>query len=259
MSIGDVLLDVQDVSYHFGGVQALAGCSFTVHEGETLGLIGPNGAGKTTVGEMICGGRHPATGRILFGGVDISHSARWQIARLGVVRTFQMARLMTDTAVMENAMLARRPQRGERLWRSFFPRLWWDQEIEIATTAERTVTVVTLQEKLTQMAGVLSGGQRKLLELARAAVGEPRMLVLDEPVAGVNPRLRDDMVSVLRAFQEAGVTLLIVEHNLSFIERLCKRVIVMDQGRILTSGTLDEVRADPRVAKSYLGMNVVVA
>lgn len=247
------LLEVRGVSKAFRGVHAVDECSLSLEEGGTLGLIGPNGAGKSTLVEIVCGGIEPDRGRVLLDDVDVTGWSRARLAQQGVVRSFQIPRLLGQVAVLENAMLARQGQRGESLWASMVRRLWRKEEEELAVRAVGELAEVGLAGEALAQTNTLSGGQSKLLEVGRSLVANPRLLVLDEPVAGVHPRLMGELVEAMRELKERGITILIVEHNLTFVDRVCDSVAVMVDGNVLVRGSLAEIREDRRVVEAYLG------
>ena len=248
-----VLIEVRDVSRSFGGVQAVKNCNIDIDQGKVTGLIGPNGAGKTTMMEMIAGALKPDSGEIYFDGKSIGGMGRTKVARLGLVRTFQMARPLSTMPVLENVVIGSQEQSGELL-RALFSGKWRKQEAELLDLAEECLRAVGLIDKINNLGGELSGGQQKLLEMARVMMSKPKMVLLDEPIAGVNPRLAEDLARVIRNFLDRGITVLVVEHNLNFVDRSCDEVIVMAEGKVLVRGTLDDVRADRRVMDAYLGV-----
>ena len=247
------IIEVRDVTRSFGGVQAVHSCSFDIEEGIITGLIGPNGAGKTTTLEMIAGALPPDSGSITFDGVNIAGAGRTRVARLGLVRTFQMARPLPTMPVLENVMIGYRDQLGEKPAR-LFSRRWRVQEKELIDRADECLAVVGLSAKRYELGGQLSGGQQKLLDLARLLMAEPRMVLLDEPIAGVNPRLAEELARVIVSMKDRGITVVVVEHNLNFVDRTCDDVIVMAEGTVLTRGPLELVRSDRRVVDAYLGV-----
>jgi branched-chain amino acid transport system ATP-binding protein len=247
------VLEVAELVKRFGGIQAVNGCSFSVHEGEVVGLIGPNGAGKSTVVEMIAGGLRPDSGRVTLGGTDITGHGRRRIARSGLLRTFQHARLVTRVTAIENVMIAEAGQRGETFTSSLVPQLWREQEQRIRDRATGQMTSLGLGAKRLELAGQLSGGEKKLLDLIRASFGGAKILVLDEPVSGVNPRLVPVIAEIVKTVTKDGGAALLVEHNLRFVEQVCDRVLVMAEGKVLTGGSLETIRQDRRVIDAYLG------
>jgi len=252
----DAPLQVRDLRKEFGAITAVDGASFDVERGSLTGLIGPNGAGKSTTFNCITGTHRPTGGTVQFEGEDVTGLAPHQVADRGLVRTFQIARELGQMTVLENMMVAPKDQIGESLWRSVLPyaRSAVDrQEREILERAWETLEFFEIDHLADEYASNLSGGQRKLLELARALLTDPDMLLLDEPFAGVNPTLEERLLDHIHALREQGYTFLIVEHDMDLIMQNCERVIVMHQGRILTEGTPDEVRQNEDVIEAYLG------
>jgi branched-chain amino acid transport system ATP-binding protein len=246
-------LQVQDVVRSFGGVRAVDGARLEVEAGSITGLIGPNGAGKSTLFNCISGFLRPQSGRVLLDGNRIDHRSPHRIARTGLVRTFQTPRALTRMTVLENVMLAAPRHGGERLGGSL-RRSARRRERDVRARATDLLELVRLSADAPLLAGTLSGGQRKLLELIRALMAEPRILLLDEPMAGVSPTLRVELLEHILALRERdGITLLIVEHDLDFVMRASDRVIVMNDGKVIAEGSPDEVRADERVIDAYLG------
>jgi ABC-type branched-subunit amino acid transport system ATPase component len=252
-------LQVHDVVRAFGGVRAVDGASLEVEAGSITGLIGPNGAGKSTLFNCISGFLRPQSGRVLLDGKRIDRRTPHRIAQAGLVRTFQTPRALTRMTVRENVMLAARRHSGERLAGSLGPGAR-RREREVRARAAELLELVRLDEHAGALAGTLSGGQRKLLELVRALMAEPRILLLDEPMAGVSPTLRVELLEHILALRERdGITLLIVEHDLDFVMRASDRVIVMNDGRVITQGSPNDVRTDERVVDAYLGARHGVA
>jgi ABC-type branched-subunit amino acid transport system ATPase component len=252
-------LEVHDVVRAFDGVRAVDGASLDVEPGSITGLIGPNGAGKSTLFHCISGFLRPQSGRVLLDGKRIDGRAPHRIARAGLIRTFQTPRALTRMTVLENVMLAAPHHRGERLGGSLAARAR-RREREVRVRAAELLELVRLDGHSGALAGTLSGGQRKLLELVRALMAEPRILLLDEPMAGVSPTLRVELLEHILALRERdGITLLIVEHDLDFVMRASDHVIVMNDGRVIAHGSPDEVRADERVVDAYLGARHEVA
>ena len=246
-------LEVFEVVRTFGGVRAVDGATLVVEPGSITGLIGPNGAGKSTLFNCISGFLRPESGRVLLDGKRIDRRAPHRIARAGLVRSFQTPRTLARMTVLENVMLAARRHGGERLGGALRPTAR-RREREAHAQAVRLLALVRLDAYAAALAGTLSGGQRKLLDLVRALMVEPRILLLDEPMAGVSPTLRVELLEHILALRDRdGVTLLIVEHDLDFVMRASDRVIVMNDGRVIAEGTPDEVRADERVVDAYLG------
>jgi ABC-type branched-subunit amino acid transport system ATPase component len=243
------MLEVQEVVRAFDGVRAVDGATLAVEQGSITGLIGPNGAGKSTLFNCVSGFLRPQAGRVELEGRRIDRRAPHRIARAGLVRTFQTPRALARMTVLENVLLAAPRHPGERLGGRGRRR-----ELEARGRAEELLALVRLDGEAAALAGTLSGGQRKLLELVRALMAEPRLLLLDEPMAGVSPTIRVQLLEHILALREReGLTFLIVEHDLDFVMRASDRVIVMAEGRVIAAGTPDEVRRDERVVDAYLG------
>jgi ABC-type branched-subunit amino acid transport system ATPase component len=252
-------LQVEDLRKDFGGITAVDDASFRVERGSLTGLIGPNGAGKSTTFNLITGMIEPDAGTVTFDGEEITGLPPHAIADRGLVRTFQIARELREMTVLENMMLAPKGQRGESLWRSVTPGLRGavlDQEAELLDRVWEVLDFFDIDHLAEEYAGNLSGGQRKLLELARALLTDPDVLLLDEPFAGVNPSLEKRLLEHIHELREQGYTFLLVEHDMDLIMENCERVIVLHQGRILTEGTPAEIQADEEVIEAYLGGNV---
>ena len=249
------ILAVEDLTRRFGGLTAVDGCSFRVDAGRITGIIGPNGAGKTTIFNMVAGALPPSSGRILFDGADIAGLPTHEMFHRGIVRTFQIPHEFSRLTVLENLMVVPAVQPGERLWRVWTsPARVRRREREVRERAEEALRFLTLWEVRDELAANLSGGQKKLLELGRAMMTEPRLVLLDEPGAGVNPTLLLKLRDMIRHLnRQLGYTFVIIEHDMDLIASLCERVIVLAEGSVLTEGPMDAVRRDPRVIDAYLG------
>jgi branched-chain amino acid transport system ATP-binding protein len=248
------LLTLDHVSKSFGGLQAVVDLTVSVEEGTITGLIGPNGAGKSTVTNLVAGELAPDHGRILFAGRNIAGLRPHRVARLGIARTFQLARELARLTVRENLLMAPYPQAGENpIVAVVGTAAMQRQEAELMARAEEVLRFFRLWDLRNELAANLSGGQKKLLELARAMMVRPRLLLLDEPTAGVNPALIDDILRHIENLRTLGITILIIEHNLAVIESLCDDVIVMASGSLLSRGSLAELRANRDVVDAYLG------
>ncbi|EMA67772.1 ABC transporter [Halorubrum aidingense JCM 13560] len=254
-----VPLRVDGLVKRFGGVTAVDGASFEVEQGSLTGLIGPNGAGKSTTFNCITGVHEPTAGNIYFKNEDITGLKPYQIARKGLVRTFQIARELEEMTVLENLMLAPKGQLGESAIRAVTPGLRGEvvtQEEEIRERAWETLDFFEIDHLATEHAGNLSGGQRKLLEMARALMTDPELVLLDEPLAGVNPTLEEKLLDRIHQLREDGYTFLLVEHDMDIIMNNCEHVIVMHQGSVLAEGTGDEIRNNEQVIEAYLGEDI---
>lgn len=253
------LLEVRDVVHAFGGVRAVDGATLDVEDASITGLIGPNGAGKSTLLNCVSGFLRPQSGQVRLDGRRIDGAKPHKIARAGLVRTFQTPRALTRMTVLENVVLAAPRNGGERLGGALAPSAR-RREREAQARAIELLELVRLDGYAAALAGTLSGGQRKLLDLVRALMTEPRILLLDEPMAGVSPPLRVELLEHILALRMRDrVTLLIVEHDLDFVMRASDRVVVMNDGRVIAQGTPDEVRGDERVVDAYLGTHHEVA
>ena len=249
------LLEVQDLHKHFGGVQAVNACSFVAVEGQITGLIGPNGAGKSTAIDLISGFKVPDSGVVRFEGEEVQGKAPHRISRMGLIRTFQSPREWPALSVLENLILACFEPRRERFWRSLRgpSRVEKEHANEQLTRARAVLEEFGLIELRNERAGNLSGGQKRLLEFARIRMAEPRLVVLDEPMGGVNPVLGERMATAVLGFVPAGTSVIIVEHNLPFIERVTDQVVVMAEGQVIAEGPFDQLRGNPAVVDAYLG------
>jgi branched-chain amino acid transport system ATP-binding protein len=250
-----VILAVQNLVKTFGGLVVLNRCSFQVRRGTITGLIGPNGAGKTTLFNVLTGFYQPDGGRVLFNERDITGLPPHQIFHHRICRTFQIPREFRDMTVLENLLLVAPGQVGERLWYPWFrPAMVRQQEAKLRDKALEVLATVRLVDLRHEYARHLSGGQKKLLELARTMMADPELLLLDEPGAGINPALMDELAAyILHLARERGVTILLIEHDMDLVMRLCDPVIVLSEGRPLVEGAFAEVIKDPRVLEAYLG------
>ncbi|WP_299265607.1 ABC transporter ATP-binding protein [Halorientalis sp.] len=256
---GAPLLQVRNLRKSFGGITAVDGATFDVDRGTITGLIGPNGAGKSTTFDLVTGVQTPDSGQVIFDGTDTTGWRPHRSANRGLVRTFQIARELDEMTVLENAMLAPRGQLGEQLWRAVLPGVRDEvvkQEERLREQAWETLEFLELDHLAEEYAGGLSGGQRKLLELARVLMLEPEMILLDEPLAGVNPTLETKLLERLHALRDDGYTFLLVEHDMDVIMNHCEPVIVLHQGSVLVEGPPEQVKSDDRVLEAYLGEDV---
>ena len=249
------ILEIRDVVKDFDGVRAVNHCSFQVRRGTITGLIGPNGAGKTTLFNLITGFLQCTSGQIISEGRRIDMLPPHVIFHQGIVRTFQIPRELKRMTVLENLMLVPGQQAGERIWNSWL--LPWRvkrQELEIEARAVEVLRFVNLLNLKDEYAGNLSSGQKKLLELARTLMAEPQLILLDEPGAGVNPTLMNQLAEdIRRSCEEKNVTFLVIEHDMDLVMRLCNPIIVMSNGQTIMKGSPQEVQQDQRVLEAYLG------
>jgi len=249
------ILEVRDIVRGFGGLRAVDDASFDVETGSITALIGPNGAGKSTLFNVISGFLSADRGRVMFEGRRIDRAHPHRIAQRGLVRTFQVPRTLTRMSVLDNVLVAATRHPGERLnGLALRPGAARRRERSARKRAAELLTLFRLDGHTGEYAGVLSGGQRKLLDFARVLMAEPRLVLLDEPMAGVNPALGRQLIEhVLRLRTETGMTFLFVEHDLDIVMEASDHVIVMNEGRVIASGDPAEVRGDQRVVDAYLG------
>jgi neutral amino acid transport system ATP-binding protein len=249
------LLEVEGVVKRFGGIHAIDGASFTVAEGSMTALIGPNGAGKTTLFHAITGFQRVDRGSVRLAGTEVIGQPAYARARRGMVRTFQITKALEAMPVIDNMMLAAPEQPGERFRNLVFhPAAVRRREREVREQSMKLLEFFKLAELADAYAGTLSGGQRKLLELARALMTEPRLLLLDEPMAGINPSLGRLLLDYLQQLRrEQGVTILYVEHDMEVVMNHSDRVVVMAEGKVIAAGEPHAVRSDPAVIDAYLG------
>jgi neutral amino acid transport system ATP-binding protein len=257
---GGPILEVNGVVRRFGGIVAVDGATFAVDRGSVTALIGPNGAGKTTLFNVITGFYRAERGSVRFEGREIARRPPHVIARLGMVRTFQITKALARMPVIDNMTLAARDQPGERLLGLLsHPFASLQREREVQERAMELLDVFQLTRLRNEYAGTLSGGQRKLLEFARALMAEPRMLLLDEPMAGINPTLGARLLDHMhRLREEQGMSFLFVEHDMEVVMGHSDRVIVMAEGKVIAGGAPEEVRRDQRVIDAYLGGGAAV-
>ena len=253
-AVGLDALTCTDLQRGFGGVQALRGASFSVAAGQICALIGPNGAGKSTAVAIIGGALRADGGRVLLFGTDITGWPSNRIARAGLIRTYQLSRELARLTVLENLMVVPYNQPGESLWNVFVrPGMVKAAEGTHLMRALELLETFGLYGLRDSYAGELSGGQKRLLELARSVMAKPKVLVLDEPMAGINPALIDKIGEHIVALRDEGVTILMVEHNLGVVDRICDHVIVLAEGATLATGQMSQLREHPEVVRAYLG------
>jgi ABC-type branched-subunit amino acid transport system ATPase component len=249
----DPIVVADDVSRLFGGLKAVDVGHLEIQRGAITALIGPNGAGKTTFFNLLTGFDKPDTGSWTFNGRSLAGMPAYRVARLGMVRTFQLTKVLAKLSVIENMRIGATGQSGENLLKSMFSFLWRGQEQANTERADKILARFTLDTKREDFAGSLSGGQRKLLEMARALMVEPELVMLDEPMAGVNPALKQTLLGHVKSLREDGMTVLFVEHDMDMVRDISDWVIVMAQGQVIAEGPPDSVMADQRVIDAYLG------
>jgi len=249
------ILSLHNVRRYFGGIKAVDGVSLDVAPNRITGLIGPNGAGKTTLFNLISGFYKPDVGEIYFQGERIDGLSVHRTFHKGLCRTFQISRELKLMTVLENVMLVTSGQQGEKLWRTwFFPKMVKKQELELRDKALQSLESVGLLHLKDEYAGNLSGGQKRLLELARTMMASPVMILFDEPGAGVNPSERKILAGRIRQLvEEQGIAVLLIGHEMELVMDVCDPIIVLDRGKVLTEGTPEQVRGDKRVLEVYLG------
>ena len=252
-SIADSLLKVDRLVRDFGGLRAVDEASFDVHRGTITGLIGPNGAGKSTALSIVAGAVKPTSGSVRYKGQEIAGLPAHRVARLGIIRTFQLSSEFARLSVLENLLVAAPRQRGESLGGALLgPRYWRADESAQVEQARRLLERFEMHGKQDELAGNLSGGQKRLLELMRALMAAPGLLLLDEPMAGVNPTMSRRIERHLLELRDEGITMLMVEHELGTMERVCQPVVVMAQGRVIAQGSMKELRSHKGVLDAYL-------
>lgn len=248
------VIQASNLSKSFGGVHAVHDCSFVAKAGKITGLIGPNGAGKSTLLALLAGATRADAGQVHFDGQDVTSLHDWQRARLGLVRTFQVSRPLPHMTVLENMMIGAMDMSGESFTKAFFNRRKWKENEE-----RDLVRAVELLERFNLLrlandyAEILSGGQMRLLELARSLMAQPKMLLLDEPFAGVNPSLAQELADHIQEINQEGYSMILIEHELNLVGRLCDPVVVMVNGSVLATGSMEELGERQDVLEAYLG------
>ncbi|KQY64030.1 ABC transporter ATP-binding protein [Nocardioides sp. Root140] len=255
----DPILRADGIVRQFGGLRAVDVDHVEVQRGVITALIGPNGAGKTTFFNLLTGFDRPDEGEWWFNDKKLNRVPAYKVARMGMVRTFQLTKVLARLTVLENMRLGATGQRGESLLSAMFQPRWAGQEAANTERAHNLLARFLLDKKVQDFAGSLSGGQRKLLEMARALMTEPELVMLDEPMAGVNPALKQSLLGHVKSLRDEGRTVLFVEHDMDMVRDISDWVIVMAQGRIVAEGPPDSVMADQRVIDAYLGAHHDVA
>ena len=249
----DPILVADHVRRSFGGLTAVDVEHVEIQRGAITALIGPNGAGKTTFFNLITGFDDANEGKWTFNGRQVAGTAPYRLARIGMVRTFQLTKALSRMTVIDNMRLGAKKQTGEHFFAAIFPFLWKAQERQIDERALQLLERFNLHEKIADFAGSLSGGQRKLLEMARALMAGPELIMLDEPMAGVNPALKQSLLGHIKSMREEGTTVLFVEHDMDMVHDISDWVIVMAQGQVIAEGPPDTVMKDQAVIDAYLG------
>ncbi|MFG6158911.1 ABC transporter ATP-binding protein [Halomonas sp. 1390] len=249
------IIDVQHVNKAFGGLKVINDCSIQVEKGSITGLIGPNGAGKSTLFNIIAGALPLDSGRVLLDGDDITNQPANALFHRGLLRTFQIAHEFSHMTALENLMMVPPAQAGESLFAAWFtPGLVHREETEVRRRALEVIDFIGLHHVRNELAGNLSGGQKKLLELGRTMMTDARVVLLDEIAAGVNRTLLGDLVTnIERLNREMGYTFLVIEHDMDMIARLCDPVIVLAQGSVMVEGSIEEIQNNPEVIEAYFG------
>ncbi len=249
----DAILSVDGVRRHFGGIVAVDVKHLEVQRGSITALIGPNGAGKTTLFNLLSGFDTPDVGEWRFDGHNMSRVVAHKTASMGMVRTFQLTKSLTKMSVIENMKLGAMHQSGEKWWNGLLPFTWRAQEKKIEERADALLTRFKMDHMRNEYAGTLSGGQRKLLEMARALMTQPRLVMLDEPMAGVNPALKQSLNEHIRGLRDDGMTVLFVEHDMDMVNDVADWVVVMAEGMLIAEGTPEQIGNNPQVIEAYLG------
>ena len=249
----DPILVADEVTRRFGGLTAVDVDHLEVQRGAITGLIGPNGAGKTTLFNLLTGFDQPNTGRWTFNDEPLGGTPAHKVARKGMVRTFQLTKSLARLSVLENMKLGATEQRGEGFFSALVRPLWSSQEAAIEARAEGLLERFKMDHMRDEFAGSLSGGQRKLLEMARALMVQPEMVMLDEPMAGVNPALTQSLLEHVKSLRTDGMTVMFVEHDMDVVHDISDWVVVMGEGRVIAEGTPDQISANEHVIDAYLG------
>ena len=254
------ILQVDGLSKYFGGLAAVSNCSLKIKKGSITGIIGPNGSGKTTLFNLIAGNLKPSNGSVSFQGENITAIPSHELFSKGLLRTFQIAHEFTNLTVLENLMMVPGNQSGEDLINAWFKtKIVNEEEKRIKEKALEVIEFLNLKHLSNELAGNLSGGQKKLLELGRTMMVDAKIVLLDEVAAGVNRTLLKEISnSILRLNKEKGYTFCMIEHDMDLISRMCDPVIVMSEGSVLFQGTADEVKNNEQVIESYLGRRTVI-
>ena len=249
------ILEIKNLSKNFGGLAAVSDCSISIKKGSITGIIGPNGSGKTTLFNLIAGNLKSSSGNVIFDNEDITNVPSYELFSKGLLRTFQIAHEFSNLSVLENLMMVPADQSGENLINNFLkPNLIKTEEQKVKEKAKEVVEFLNLGHLTNELAGNLSGGQKKLLELGRTMMVDAKLVLLDEVGAGVNRTLLKDLGTAIdKLNKEKGYTFCMIEHDMDFIGRLCDPVIVMAEGSVLFEGQVEDAKKDEKVIESYLG------
>ena len=249
------ILQINNISKYFGGLAAVSNCSLNIKKGSITGVIGPNGSGKTTLFNLIAGNLKPNSGKVIFNKEEITSIPSYELFSKGLLRTFQIAHEFTNLSVLENLMMVPGNQSGEKLMNALLkPLLVAKEESQIKEKAMEVVHFLNLSHLKNELAGNLSGGQKKLLELGRTMMVDAKIVLLDEVGAGVNRTLLNDIIDIIKKLnREKNYTFFMIEHDMNFLSKLCDKVIVMTEGSVLVEGGIDEIKKDEKVIEAYLG------
>jgi branched-chain amino acid transport system ATP-binding protein len=253
--VSENILEIKNLSKNFGGLAAVSDCSISIKKGSITGIIGPNGSGKTTLFNLIAGNLKSSSGNVIFDNKDITNVPSYELFSKGLLRTFQIAHEFSNLSVLENLMMVPANQSGENLINNFLkPNLIKQEEKNVKEKAKEVVEFLNLGHLTNELAGNLSGGQKKLLELGRTMMVDAKLVLLDEVGAGVNRTLLKDLGTAIdKLNKEKGYTFCMIEHDMDFIGRLCDPVIVMSEGSVLFEGKVEDAKKDEKVIESYLG------